>query len=312
MAAVGPRMARGIWSCSSRRIAAARMPTAVSSGGIEECPPSAWAVSPTVTYPFSAMPTTATGAETPAINPLVSAPPSSSTNSGWTLRDASRAAPPAHLLIVAEREIHGAARLGSRPEEMLHRLAESDEAALVVERAPAPHISAGDPALEWRLGPAGLRAGLDRNHVLMSQQYDRWDTRIGSWPLVQQAVAVHFLELERGMELWERGSQVALEAIELTGVELARILIGDGLEAQRAGQALRERRRVERLDRHRRRLGLAGVERERALEHDDREDHHHDEQGAESLFHDASLADVRGPRSSRDSGHPARGGLTAA
>src|SRR5216117_1220080 len=41
MAAVGPRMARGIWSCSSRRIAAARMPTAVSSGGIEECPPSA-------------------------------------------------------------------------------------------------------------------------------------------------------------------------------------------------------------------------------------------------------------------------------
>src|SRR2546430_10194439 len=172
--------------------------------------------------------------------------------------------------------------------------------------------SAGDPALEWRLGPAGLRAGLDRNHVLMSQQHDRWGARIRPWPLVQQAVAVHFLELQRGMELRERGSQVALEAIELTSVELARILKGDGFEAQCASQALRERRRVERLDRHRRRLGLAGVEREGALEHDDREDHHHDEQGAESLFHDASLADVRGPRSSRDSGHPARGGLTAA
>src|SRR3989449_3783355 len=66
------------------------------------------------------------------------------------LRDAGRAAPPAHLLIVAERQVHGAPRLGSRPEEVLHRLAESDEAALVVERAPAPHISAGDPALEWR------------------------------------------------------------------------------------------------------------------------------------------------------------------
>src|SRR5213596_781311 len=121
------------------------MPTAVSSGGIEECPPSAWAVSPTVMYPFSAMPTTATGAETPAINPLVSAPPSSSTNSGCTLRDASRsamrAAPRAHFLIVAERQIHGTPRLGPRPrpEEMLHRLAESDEAALVVERAAAPH-----------------------------------------------------------------------------------------------------------------------------------------------------------------------------
>src|SRR6266496_2204296 len=100
------------------------------------------------------------------------------------------------------------------------------------------------------------------------------------------------------MELRERRSQVALEAIELTGIELARILIGDGLEAQRAGQALRERRRVERLDRHRRRLGLAGVEREGALEHDDREDHHHDEQGAETLFHSA--------RKWRDGARPAR------
>src|SRR5213076_1905237 len=256
-----------------------------------------------VTYPFSAMPTTATGAETPAINPLVSAPPSSSTNSGCTLRDASssamRAAPPAHLLVIAERQVQGAPRLGSRPEEMLHRLAESDEAALVVERAPAPHISAGYPALEWRLGPAGLRAGLDRNHVLMSQQHDRWDTRIGSRPLVQQTVAVHFLELQGGMELWKRGSQVSLEAIELTSVELARILKGDGLEAQRAGQALRERRRVERLDRHRRRLGLARPEREGALEHDDREDHHHDEQGAETLFHSA--------RKCRDRARSARG-----
>src|SRR5256885_7381129 len=195
---------------------------------------------------------------------------------------------------------------------MLHRLAESDEGALVAGRAPAPHMPAGDAALEWRLGPAGLRAGLDRNHVLMREQYDRWGTRVGPWPLVQQAVAVHLLELERGMELRERRSQVALEAIELTGIELARILIGDGFEAQRAGQALRERRRVERLHRHRRRLGLARAERESALERDDREDHHYDEQGAESLFHDASLADVRGPRSSRDSGHPARGGLTAA
>src|SRR5216117_3348006 len=149
------------------------------------------------------------------------------------IRDAGRAAPPAHFLIVAERQIHGTPRLGPRPrpEEMLPRLAESDEAALVVERAAAPHISARDPALEWRLGPAGLRAGLDRNHVLMREQHDRWGTRIGPWPLVQQAVAVHLLELERGMKLRERRSQVALEAIELTGVELARILIGDGFEA---------------------------------------------------------------------------------
>src|SRR5439155_12097559 len=178
------------------------------------------------------------------------------------LRDAGRAAPPAHLLIVAEREMHGGPGLVSRREWLFYRLVACDEAALVVERAPAPHISAGDPAIEWRLGPAGLRAGLDRNHVLMREQHDRWGTRIGPRPLVQQAVAVHLLELERGMELRERRAQATLEALELTGVELARILIRDRLEAQGAGQTLCERRRVERLDRHRRRLGLSRVARE--------------------------------------------------
>src|SRR5689334_18722328 len=104
---------------------------------------------------------------------------------------------------------------------MLHRLEASDEAALVVARAATPHTSPRPLALERRLGPAGLRAGLDRNHVLMREQHDRWGTRIGPGPLVQQAVAVHLLELERGMDLRERRSQVALEAIELTRLELA-------------------------------------------------------------------------------------------
>ena len=92
MSAVGPRMARGICRASSRVSPAARMPTAVASGGIEECPPSACAVSSTVTYPFSAIPMSATGAATPAIRPVASAPPSSSTNSGCTLRVASSSA----------------------------------------------------------------------------------------------------------------------------------------------------------------------------------------------------------------------------
>src|SRR6266567_1944529 len=131
---------------------AARMPTAVSSGGIEECPPSAWAVSATVTYPFSAIPTSATGAEMPATNPVASAPPSSSTNSGCTLRDASRSA-----MWAAPRR------------------------------------------------PPALRSRLHRHHVLMREQDDRWAIRIGSGPLVQQAVPVHLLELERGMEPGERG-----------------------------------------------------------------------------------------------------------
>jgi hypothetical protein len=49
MSAVGLRMARGIWRASSRVSPAARMPTAVAGGGMDECPPSACAVNSTVT-----------------------------------------------------------------------------------------------------------------------------------------------------------------------------------------------------------------------------------------------------------------------
>src|SRR5437879_694123 len=189
MSAVGPRMARGICRASSRASPAARMPTAVALGGIEECPPSARAVSSTVTYPFSAIPMSATGAATPVIRPVASAPPSSSTNSGWTLREAR------------------------------------------------------------------VRAG----------------------PLVQQAVAVHLLQLEGGVEFREGVPQVAMQSLELARVELAGVLERDRLEAQRAGEPARQRRGVERLDGHRNHLGLARAEARGALERDRGE--HDDDQG---------------------------------
>src|SRR4029077_9048772 len=93
--------------------------------------------------------------------------------------------------------------------------------------------------------------------------------------------------------------EVAMEAVELTGVELARVLIGDGLETQGARQALRERRGVERLDCHWRRLGLARAEREGALERDGGKHEQHEEEAPESLFH--------GARRWRDEARPARG-----
>src|SRR2546425_770133 len=181
------------------------------------------------------------------------------------IRDVGRPAPSADLLVVAERQVHGAPGLGARRDEVLHRLENSDQAHLVVQRSPAPHVASGDPPLERGLGPAALCSWLHRDHVLMRQEDDRWKVRVGPRPLVQQAVAVHLLEFERGMEAGEGRPQVAMEAVELTSVELARVLIGDGLEAQGARQTLREGRGVERLDCHWGRLGLARAEREGAL-----------------------------------------------
>src|SRR6266404_401006 len=215
------------------------------------------------------------------------------------IRDVGRPAPSADLLVVAECEIDGAPGLGARRDEVLHRLENPDQAPLIVQRAAAPHVASGDPSLERGLGPAALCSRLHRHDVLMRQQDDRWKNGVGSRPLVQQAVAVHLLELERGMESGEGRPQVAMEAVELTSVELARVLIGDGLEAQGARQALRECRGVERLDCHGRRLGLARADREGALERHGGEHEQHDEEAPENLLH--------GARRWRDAARPARG-----
>src|SRR6185295_5494472 len=90
-----------------------------------------------------------------------------------------------------------------------------------------------------------------------------------------------------------------MDAVELAGVELTRILIGDGPEAQSAGQALGQRRGIERLRRYGRHLGLARADRVGALERDGGEHHQHNEEGEENLFH--------GARSWRDGARPARG-----
>src|SRR2546422_9622056 len=98
------------------------------------------------------------------------------------------------------------------------------------------------------------------------------------------------------MEPGERRPQVALEAVELTGVELARVLVGDGLEAQGARQALSERRGVERLDRHRGGRRPARAEREGALERGGGEDAQHDEEGDGKDVHNAALPRRRAAR----------------
>jgi len=100
------------------------------------------------------------------------------------------------------------------------------------------------------------------------------------------------------MEPREGRPQVAMEAVELAGIELTRILIGDGPEAQGAGQALGQRRGIERLRRYGRHLGLARADRVGALERDGGEHHQHDEEGDENLFH--------GARRWRDGARPAR------
>ena len=86
---MAPSSRAGIWWSSSFWMAAASLPMAPCTGGIEECPPSLWATSSTLRIPFSAVPIIAAGRSTPGIEPSTMAPPSSRMNAGRTPRCSS-------------------------------------------------------------------------------------------------------------------------------------------------------------------------------------------------------------------------------
>src|SRR5207249_3521508 len=213
---------------SRRSTAALSIPTAVCAGGMDECPPVACAVNSRLTYPFSAIPTTATGAVTPAITPVVIAPPSSSTYSTCTWRPASNAAVRA-----------------APADQPLHGLEQRHQVALVVHRAAAPHEAARNPARERRLRPAALRARFDRHDVLVRHEQDRLQCSVRAAPLVQHAEPARDLASEPCVEPWEAGPQIVLKPPELRGVELRGVLIRDRAKPQRARQPLGGGRGVE-------------------------------------------------------------------
>ena len=83
---------------------------------------------------------------------------------------------PAHLFVVPEGEVHRAARLGPRRQQVLDRLEDPDQASLVVERTPPPHIPGRDPALAFRaLGDATrfAMAGLLARRPMSSAELGR-------------------------------------------------------------------------------------------------------------------------------------------
>ena len=109
--------------------------------------------------PFSASPMRATGRFTKEREPRVIAEPSSNTHERCTPRDASVRASTGSaffavcFFIAAEGEVDGSGRRESFRQEPFNRLHQSDEAALVVESAPAP-----DKAVRAVSGKARMRA----------------------------------------------------------------------------------------------------------------------------------------------------------
>src|SRR5205809_1052655 len=115
---------------------------------------------------------------------------------------------------------------------------------------PSSRTNAGCTPRDW--SNAALRAAPRRR-----RQREGGEGRVAAGPADQQPVALHIHERGRGVEPGERVAQVAVQAVELTGVELARVLVGDRAEPDRACEPPGERERIKRLRGDRRHLRLA-------------------------------------------------------
>src|SRR5262249_45879081 len=131
------------------------------------------------------------------------------------------------------------------PNDRLHRLEDADDRLLVVERSPTPDEPIRDRAVERGMGPRALRAGLHRDHVLMSQEEDGPGGRIRSGPLEEEAPAVHELVREEPVRPRVRPREELPEPAPLARVVGRRGPMGDGPETDRRGEVLGGERSVE-------------------------------------------------------------------
>ena len=130
-----------------------------------------------------------------------------------------------HLLVAAEREPDVLA--GGEPclEVPLDRLADRDQAALVVERAATPDVAVHDLRGERRVLPRCVR--VDGDDVEVGHQDDRpLGRRTG--PAEEQAVGRDPGELQLRVDAGELGRELGQEGVERRGVLLGRVAVRHG------------------------------------------------------------------------------------
>jgi len=170
------------------------------------------------------------------------------------LRHAARTKQPRHLprppraadfLVSTEGEVDRAERPMVVAEQLLRRLEDGDDRALVVERPATVDEPSLDRAGEGRMCPARLGAGEDWDHVEVRHQHDRGERFVGPGPSIQEGALPDPLAPKTIVHERVGVTQILAEATE--GRPLAGAFArGDRLEPDRAGEVLGDRRRVHR------------------------------------------------------------------
>ena len=146
----------------------------------------------------------------------------------YQLRDRGRRGLPEDLLVAAERQPDVLRRRDVALQQPLDRLADADEAALVVEGAAAPDPAVDDVGAERGVLPGCLL--VDGDHVEVRHQHDR-PVGGAAAPVEEQAVGVDAGEVETLVQQRELALELGEERVEGIGVDQRRVAVRDGGDA---------------------------------------------------------------------------------
>jgi hypothetical protein len=114
----------------------------------------------------------------------------------------------------------------------------------VIDRAAPPHVPVGDLAGKGRVLPVARGGGIGRHDVLVGHEHNRPGAGFGAGPRIEQALAVHELPLERGVDAGKRAFQVPVQVRERRASRLLPPFPPHGRERERLRQAPRGRVRI--------------------------------------------------------------------
>ena len=148
------------------------------------------------------------------------------------------AAGAADLLIVAEGKHHAPLRRKALRQQSFDRLQQAHQADLVIQGATAIDPPVRHYPAEGRVLPVLFCTRLHRHHVHMGGEQHRGQRGVTARPAQQQAVVVDRLHLQFTENQWKRLPQELVKPDELSVINLAVILVADGLETHRLSQPL--------------------------------------------------------------------------
>ena len=133
-------------------------------------------------------------------------------------------------------EIDAALGLESLRRQLLDRLEQADERALVVDRAAAPHRLFSDRPRKGRVFPVAFGALGDRHDILMRHDDDRRERRVAARPVIDERPVRQDRARHDPVRRRIGGREPAMQPVPFGNVIVGRVLVRNRLDLRRGAQ----------------------------------------------------------------------------